>query len=91
MNQAQKSAVQDLPHSDEEYAVLQSICHNTVNEHVKNSVAGTWLNYKKVLVKVSQPCRKMLVACEYGHVKVDCMKIFSSILTDNGLCCKLHF
>lgn len=29
----------------------------------------------------------MLVSCEYGHVRVNCMTIFSSILTDGGICC----
>lgn len=51
-NQAQKSEVKDLPHGDEEYAVLQSICRNTVNTHVKNSVTGKWQDYRKVLLKV---------------------------------------
>lgn len=52
MNQAQSSAVKDLPHRDEEYAVLQSICRNHVNKHVINNVTGKWSLYKKVLLKV---------------------------------------
>lgn len=51
MNQAQKSAVNRL-NGSEEYAILQSICRNSVNEHVVNSVAGKWEAYRDVLLKV---------------------------------------
>lgn len=52
MNQAQKSAVSLIPKDSEEYAVLQSICQYSVDAKVKNSVAGTWENFRKVLLKV---------------------------------------
>lgn len=53
MNLAQRSSIRNLLHNDEEYAVLQSICRNPPNEHVNNSVAGKWTDYKRVLLKVS--------------------------------------
>lgn len=117
MNQAKKSAVR-LLNEHEEYAILQSICRNSVNEHVKNSVAGTWEAYREVLLKVyvseahfirlienarmslksphmslififkvSQSCEKMIISCQFGHVDVNCTRVFSTILTDSGLCC----
>lgn len=52
MNQAQKSAVSLIPKDSEEYAVLQSVCQYSVDTKVKNSVAGTWDIFRKVLLKV---------------------------------------
>lgn len=44
------------------------------------------LNTMFILSKVSQPCEDMLVVCRYGGVEYEnCMKIFTSILTDEGL------
>ena len=54
MNLAHKSAVANLLHGDEEYAVLQNICRNTVNERVINSEAGKWTTYRKVLLEVRE-------------------------------------
>lgn len=53
MNQAQKTDVQDLPHRQEEYAVLHSICRDKPHEHGTNSVAARWHVYRKVLLKVT--------------------------------------
>lgn len=84
VNQAQKSAVA-LLREHEEHAILQNICRHPVSEN--ESMAGNWDAYKDVLLKVSQPCDTMIVSCEYGHINTNCTKIFSSILTDGGLCC----
>lgn len=44
------------------------------------------LNTQFIFLKVSQPCEEMLVLCRYGGVEYEnCMKIFTSILTDEGL------
>lgn len=37
--------------------------------------------------QVAQPCDQMLVGCTYGGEVIDCMKMFSSTLSDGGLCC----
>lgn len=53
MNLAQKSAVANLSHADdEEYAVLQSICRNNANGRATDSVIGKWPTYRKVLLQV---------------------------------------
>lgn len=39
------------------------------------------------LFQVAQPCEQMLVACRYGGRDSECMNMFSTILTDGGLCC----
>lgn len=44
-------------------------------------------NCTNSLFKVSQPCDKMIVSCQFGHVDVNCSRVFNSILTDGGLCC----
>lgn len=40
--------------------------------------------------KVAQPCAHMLVACKYGGEDLNCTEIFSSTLTDGGLCCMFN-
>lgn len=87
MNQAKKSAVQNFSEDGEEYAVLQSICRNSVDDQVKNTAVGKWPAYKKVLLKVSQPCAEMLIRCQFGLIPIECDKIFNTILTDGGVCC----
>lgn len=58
------------------------ICYVWLNAEM-NSIKNWFLFY----FKVSQPCEDMLIACRYGGFDVNCMEIFSSILTDEGLCC----
>lgn len=36
---------------------------------------------------MTQPCEEMLVMCKYGNKPVDCLRIFETTLTDDGLCC----
>lgn len=52
MNLAQKSAVNDLPHTDEECSALQTICRHTNHVHENDTATGKWSDYKKVLLKV---------------------------------------
>ncbi|XP_031626136.1 pickpocket protein 28-like [Contarinia nasturtii] len=87
MNLVQKSDVAHLPRSSEEYSMIQSICQSTRDDNITSSVAGNWSVLKKVLLKVSQSCAEMLVSCKYGGIEYECMKIFSTILTDGGKCC----
>lgn len=54
MNQALLSVVERMAHDSDEYSMVQSICTHAVNESVKNSKAGKWAEYQKLLVKVSQ-------------------------------------
>lgn len=52
MNQAQRSAVSDIPHTSEEFSVVQSICRNPVDGNVTDSAAGKWSTYREVLLNV---------------------------------------
>lgn len=37
--------------------------------------------------QVSQSCEDMLISCSFGGIEFECLHIFNSILTDEGLCC----
>lgn len=37
--------------------------------------------------KVSQPCEQMMLYCRYGTETFECLVLFNSVLTDEGLCC----
>lgn len=118
MNQARKSAVIKLPSDSVDFSLVQSLCTQTPDTgNATTPKPGKWVDFKRVLTKVSQSCDEMLsklmiiieelsfielfsdlllnyfgfffqkVACTYGGFEVECMEIFSSILTDEGLCC----
>lgn len=87
MNQARKSAVKDIPLDSVEFALVQSLCVQDPEENVTNAKSGKWTEFRKLLMKVSQPCDDMLVACRYGGIDYKCMELFAKVLTDEGLCC----
>lgn len=87
MNQAKKSAVKEIPYYSIDYSLVQSLCTQSVDENITIPKPGKWPDFKRVLEKVSQSCEDMLIWCSYGGIEYDCMDIFSSILTDEGLCC----
>lgn len=44
-----------------------------------------WYTYRKFLVDSSQPCNEMLKLCIFGLEKMDCMKLFDTVLSDEGI------
>lgn len=52
MNRAVKSVVTNLSTHSDDYAIVQNICYNAVDENVTNSKNGKWQEYQKVLIKV---------------------------------------
>lgn len=86
MNHAQKSAINLLDEHQEDI-ILQNICRQPENEAINDSMPLKWDEHREVLLKVSQPCDKMIVSCQFGHLNMNCSKIFNRILTDGGLCC----
>lgn len=86
MNQARKSALRDIPYDSVDNAMVQSLCTQNIDENATDSKPGKWPEFKRLLMKVSQPCEDMLVYCRYGGIEYEnCMDIFSSVLTDEGL------
>lgn len=55
MNRAMKNVVETMPRDSEEYALVQSLCVNAVGKNVKNSLAGKWSTFRKLLLSVRQP------------------------------------
>lgn len=53
MNQARKSAIRDIPFDSVDYALVQSLCVQTVEANVTNTKSGKWAEFKKLLLKVS--------------------------------------
>lgn len=42
------------------------------------------------IFQVSLPCEEMLLTCDYGGIEYNCMDIFVTVLTDEGLCCTFN-
>lgn len=87
MNRAQISGVRQIDENSDEYSMVHSLCTRNLNNNITLHESTKWRTFRKVLLQVSQPCSDMLVWCSYGGIEFDCLDIFSSILTDDGLCC----
>lgn len=68
--------------------LIKNICYNeyanvtAVNPNMKNY---EWYTFRKYLVDSSQPCNEMLKFCQFGLEKLDCMTIFDTVLSDEGV------
>lgn len=70
--------------------MLESICSHDGLSNETTTTDGNWLYAKSFLLNGSQPCDKMILSCEFGSEIFDCYKGFSSVLTDEGLCCTFN-
>ncbi len=52
MNQAVKSVVNRMPRDSDDYALVQSVCSQSVDENVTNSKAAKWESFQRLLVDV---------------------------------------
>lgn len=87
MNQARESVARNITERSEE-ALLQSLCNKRVTFSGIRSNSTNWSMFRRFLVKVSQPCSDVLLQCRYASVQHDnCMELFNTVLTDEGLCC----
>ena len=90
MNQVGKSFANSLK-SKQDKVILESIC--TQGDSLSNeddNVEGKWSYVRKFLLNASQPCEDMIKLCKFGMEKIDCEATFSSVLTDEGLCCTFN-
>lgn len=87
MNQARESVVRNITQRSED-ALLQSLCAKRVTFSGIRSNNTNWSMFRRFLVKVSQPCSDVLLQCQYASVQHNnCMELFNTVLTDEGLCC----
>ncbi|XP_067635804.1 pickpocket protein 28-like [Eurosta solidaginis] len=86
MNQALKSKVANFSVYSEDYAILQTICNRKVNITVIESIKD-WATIKDYIQKVSQPCQRMLIDCNFGGLKYNCSHIFRAVVMSEGVCC----
>ncbi|XP_019890715.1 pickpocket protein 28 [Musca domestica] len=94
MNQAMYSKVANYTKGSREYAALQYLCHSDIFndpqtqnlEEFKNNS----LELAEFIIAHSQPCSRMLVACQLSSVDVNCSELFREVVTDEGLCCAFN-
>lgn len=95
MNQARKSVVKNFDNNSIQKSLLDDICpidqdkeFSPADIHSINMTgAGQWSFFREFLVNASQACSDMLVACRYATRIYNCMEIFETVLSDEGLCC----
>ncbi|KAG5683748.1 hypothetical protein PVAND_013013 [Polypedilum vanderplanki] len=90
MNQVKRSFAKTLEQKRDK-VILDSIC--TVGDEIKDQsdvFEGKWSYVKQFLLNASQPCNQMIKMCKFGMRNVSCEKIFSTVLTDEGLCCTFN-
>lgn len=53
MNQARRSAVRNMPLDSVDYTLVENLCTQAPDGNATNPKSGTWLEFKKLLMKVS--------------------------------------
>lgn len=90
MNQVRKNFAAGLK-TEKDKVILDSIC--TQGDSLENEdadIEGKWSYIREFLLNSSQPCEEMITLCKFGMQMIDCDKSFSSVLTDEGLCCTFN-
>ncbi|XP_019890716.2 pickpocket protein 28-like isoform X1 [Musca domestica] len=94
MNQAMYSKVANYTRGSKEYATLQYLCYSEIihNREMEKSPEFQNNDIKPAdfIVKHSQPCSRMIVACQLSSVDMDCSELFREVLTEEGLCCSFN-
>lgn len=92
MNRARSSVVRTFTNNSFEAALLRNFCLDLyTNDSSKfDGNTGQWIVFKQFLQNISQTCKEMLVACTYSADVEDCMELFDTKLTDEGLCCTFN-
>nr|XP_036677039.1 pickpocket protein 28 [Drosophila suzukii] len=88
LNQALLSQVDRIARTSTNFSLLMGLCDQGGDTTI--SYIGTWKYFKAILVEVAQPCEKMLLYCSFGSRAEECSLLFTSILTDDGLCCNFN-
>lgn len=89
MNQVKKSFAKSLK-SVKDKVILDSICSQGDSVDNETNVEGKWSYVREFLLKASQPCEEMIQLCKFGMKNIECDNSFSSVLTDEGLCCTFN-
>lgn len=90
MNQVKKSFAEKLK-TERDKVILDSICTQGDSlEEDEEQVEGKWSYIRQFLLNSSQPCDDMIKLCKFGMITINCEKYFSSVLTDEGLCCSFN-
>ncbi|XP_031626188.1 pickpocket protein 28-like [Contarinia nasturtii] len=99
INKARYSIANQFVSGSSQSAWLQNICMDEyANSTVKNDDVplrewekmGEWDSFKQYLLNISQPCSAMLLMCRYALDTFNCMDIFDTNLSDEGICCTFN-
>lgn len=77
-----------MPNGSIDNDLMKNVCFNeygnatAINPNVKNY---EWYPFRKHLVDSSQACNDMLIYCQFGLEKLDCMRLFDTVLSDEGV------
>lgn len=89
MNQVRKDFVKGLK-TERDRVILESICTQGDSLTNETDFEGQWSYVRQFLLNSAQPCEEMITACKFGMKTINCSKSFSSVLTDEGLCCTFN-
>ncbi|XP_068147801.1 pickpocket protein 28 [Drosophila tropicalis] len=97
MNQVLRSKVDIYQQDSKEGALLKLLCNEESDEFEDDSspfasnLRNNTLQISEFVAANSQPCEQMLLYCRFSSIQYDCMDLFRSIITDEGLCCVFNF
>lgn len=90
MNQVKKSFRKTLT-QERDRIFLDSICRQGDSlDNTTEYFEGNWPYVKRFLLNASQSCDHMMKMCRFGTKIISCEQNFTSVLTDEGLCCTFN-
>lgn len=86
---ARESIVRKFGDDSIESTWLRNICYDdydniSMNNDDMHRGSSEWSVFRQYLLKISQPCSKMLLMCRYALDTFKCMEIFDTVLSDEG-------
>ncbi|KAK7604719.1 hypothetical protein V9T40_005905 [Parthenolecanium corni] len=94
MNNARKSVAEaiNLNGSTIEKILLKDFCEEDtiLGNIIEDNASSSWPVVQKFMLKVSQPCHKMILSCTWHGEHQNCYEIFNAALTDEGMCCTFN-
>lgn len=87
---ARNSIVREFVNGSSQKIWLQNICYDeytniTMENDDAQKESSEWPIFRQYLLNISQPCSSMLKMCKFALETFNCMEIFDTVLSDEGL------
>lgn len=82
---ARKSVVHRFENGHNAHELVENFCYSEYANTTVEMKSYEWDTIRTYLATISQPCREMLKFCQYALEEYDCMTVFDTVLSDEGV------